>query len=66
MPDQKEKTPLARWKRIELMLNVLPPKNQGYPDNEGNIISLEDWIDHMHKAKGKTTLSPLFIFHRQG
>ena len=52
VPGQKEKTPLAGWKRVDLMQDVLPPKDQGRPEKEGGIITMDEWIDDVHKGEG--------------
>jgi len=51
VPGQKEETPLAGWKRIDLMQDVLPPKDQGRPEKEG-IISIEEWVEDVQKGEG--------------
>ncbi|NOQ65378.1 MAG: pyridoxamine 5'-phosphate oxidase family protein [Methyloprofundus sp.] len=52
VPGQKEKTPLAEWKRIDLMQDVLAPKDQGRPEKEGGIISIEKWVENVQKGDG--------------
>ncbi len=52
VPGQKEKTPLAGWKRVDLMQDVLPPKDIGRPEKEGGIISIEEWIEDVQKGEG--------------
>ena len=52
VPGQKEKTPLAGWKRVDLMQDVLPPKDKGRPEKEGGIITIEEWIEDVHKGEG--------------
>jgi predicted pyridoxine 5'-phosphate oxidase superfamily flavin-nucleotide-binding protein len=52
VPGQKETTPLAGWKRVDLMQDVLPPKDQGRPEKEGGVITMEEWIDDVHKGEG--------------
>ncbi len=52
VPSQKEKTPLAGWKRVDLMQDVLPPKDKGRPEKEGGIITIEEWIEDVHKGEG--------------
>lgn len=52
VPGQKEKTPLAGWKRVDLVQDVLPEKDQGRPESEGGIITIEEWMDDVKKGKG--------------
>ncbi|PHS70620.1 MAG: pyridoxamine 5'-phosphate oxidase [Methylophaga sp.] len=52
VPGQKEETPLAGWKRVDLMQDVLAPKDQGRPEKEGGIITIEEWIDDVKKGEG--------------
>ncbi|MCH7695945.1 MAG: pyridoxamine 5'-phosphate oxidase family protein [Proteobacteria bacterium] len=52
VPGQKEKTPLAGWKRVDLVQDVLPRKDEGRPEKEGGIITLEDWVDDVQKGQG--------------
>ena len=37
-------TPLAGWKRIDLLQDDLPAKDQGRAAKEGGVISIEDWF----------------------
>ena len=37
-------TPLAGWKRIDLLQDDLPAKDQGRAVKEGGLISIEDWF----------------------
>jgi len=52
VPGQKEKTPLAGWKRVDLMQDVLPPKDLGRPEKEGGIISIDEWVEDVQKGEG--------------
>lgn len=52
VPGQKEETPLAGWKRVDLMQDVLAPKDQGRPEKEGGIITIEEWVDDVKKGEG--------------
>jgi len=52
VPGQKEKTPLAGWKRVDLMQDVLAPKDQGRPEKEGGVISIEEWVEDVQKGEG--------------
>jgi len=37
-------TPLAGWKRIDLLQQDLPAKDQGRAQKEGGLITIEDWF----------------------
>lgn len=37
-------TPLAGWKRIDLLQGDLPARDQGRAQKEGGLISIEDWF----------------------
>jgi len=52
VPGQKEKTPLAGWKRVDLMQDVLPPKDLGRPEKEGGIISIDEWVEDVQNGEG--------------
>jgi predicted pyridoxine 5'-phosphate oxidase superfamily flavin-nucleotide-binding protein len=52
VPGQKEKTPLAGWKRVDVVQDVLPPKDEGRPEKEGGVITLEDWVDDVKNGQG--------------
>ncbi len=52
VPGQKDKTPFAGWKRIDLMQDALAPKDQGRPEQEGGIITIEEWIGDVQKGEG--------------
>lgn len=52
VPQENCDTPLAEWKRVDLMQDVLPPKDVGRPEKAGGIITIEEWIDNVRKGKG--------------
>ncbi len=37
-------TPLATWKRIDFVQDVLPPKDVGRPEKAGGVITIEEYI----------------------
>ncbi|MGH7961051.1 MAG: pyridoxamine 5'-phosphate oxidase family protein [Candidatus Binatia bacterium] len=45
-------TPLAEWKRIDLMQDVLPPKDHGRPEQAGGVITMGEWIDKVKVGQG--------------
>jgi predicted pyridoxine 5'-phosphate oxidase superfamily flavin-nucleotide-binding protein len=44
VPRAKADTPLAGWKRIDMLQEDLPQKDQGRAPKEGGLISIEDWF----------------------
>lgn len=44
VPHAEGKTPLAGWKRIDLLQDDLPAKDQGRAEKEGGLISIENWF----------------------
>jgi predicted pyridoxine 5'-phosphate oxidase superfamily flavin-nucleotide-binding protein len=44
VPRAECKTPLAGWKRIDMIQDDLPGKDQGRAAREGGLISIEDWM----------------------
>lgn len=44
VPRQACPTPLAGWKRIDLLQEDLPSQDQGRAPREGGVISIEDWF----------------------
>lgn len=44
VPRVECKTPLAGWKRIDLLQEDLPGKDQGRAVKEGGVISIENWF----------------------
>ena len=51
VPKEGETTPLASWKHIDLVQDVLPPKDQGRPEKEGGIITIEEWMEEVGKGE---------------
>ncbi|MCU7806097.1 MAG: pyridoxamine 5'-phosphate oxidase family protein [Candidatus Thiodiazotropha sp. (ex Lucinoma borealis)] len=52
VPGQEKKTPLAGWKRIDLVQDVLPPKDESRPEKEGGVITIEEWMGNVQKGEG--------------
>jgi uncharacterized protein len=44
VPRADHTTPLAGWKRIDLLQEDLPAKDRGRASREGGLISIEDWF----------------------
>ncbi len=45
-------TPLAGWKRIDMLQDVLPPRDQGRAEKEGGVITKEEWIEKVQQGDG--------------
>ena len=44
VPRENVETPLAGWKRIDIIQDALPAEDQGRADKEGGQITVEDWF----------------------
>lgn len=44
VPREGASTPLAGWKRIDMIQDALPAEDQGRADREGGQITLDDWF----------------------
>jgi hypothetical protein len=44
VPDASGCAPLARWKRMDIVQDVLPPKDQGRAEAEGGVITPEQYF----------------------
>ena len=45
-------TPLAGWKHIDKIQEVLPTRDQGRAEKEGGIISMEEWHENVRRGDG--------------
>ena len=45
-------TPLAGWKHIDKMQEVLPTRDQGRAEKEGGIITMEEWYEKVAEGDG--------------
>ena len=45
-------TPLAGWKHIDMIQEVLPTRDQGRAVKEGGIISMEEWYEKVAQGDG--------------
>ena len=45
-------TPLAEWKRIDMLQDALPAKDVGRADKAGGLITIEDWFKNASEGKG--------------
>ena len=52
VPGQKEETPFAGWKRVDLMQGALAPKDVDRPEKEGGVITIEEWLGDVQKGEG--------------
>jgi hypothetical protein len=52
VPKPESETPLAPWKRIDAVQDALPVKDAGRPERAGGVITMEDWVELLHKGEG--------------
>ncbi|MEM7541202.1 MAG: pyridoxamine 5'-phosphate oxidase family protein [Pseudomonadota bacterium] len=52
VPKEESETPLAAWKRIDAVQDVLPGKDVGRPEEEGGVITMEEWGEMLQKGDG--------------
>ncbi len=52
VPEDGRETPLAGWKRIDAVQDVLPEKDVGRPQQAGGVITMEQWADLKQKGEG--------------
>lgn len=52
VPRSACETPLAEWKRLDAVQDVLPPKDAGRPAAAGGVITLDEYADKL--ARGET------------
>lgn len=52
VPRAGKKTPLAQWKRIDAVQEVLVPKDQGRAEAEGGLITMDDWLVKVGEGNG--------------
>ncbi len=45
-------TPLAGWKHIDKIQEVLPPRDQGRAEKEGGIVTMEEWYEKVAQGDG--------------
>ena len=51
-PSAACETPLAEWKRIDMLQDALPAKDIGRADKAGGLITIEDWFKNASEGKG--------------
>ena len=52
VPKAGRETPLAGWKRIDVVQDVLPEKDLGRPEEAGGVITMEQWAGMLEKGEG--------------
>ena len=52
VPRDACETPMAEWKRIDGMQDVLPSKDQGRVEQAGGIITMEEWAGKVRAGNG--------------
>ncbi len=52
VPKAASETPLAAWKRIDAVQDVLPGRDIGRPEAAGGVITMEEWAGMLQKGEG--------------
>ena len=52
VPEPASETPLAAWKRIDAVQDALPKHDAGRPEKAGGVITMEQWVEMLHKGEG--------------
>jgi predicted pyridoxine 5'-phosphate oxidase superfamily flavin-nucleotide-binding protein len=52
VPQQSGRAPLAAWKRIDAVQDVLPARDHGRTAAAGGVITMDDWVELLHKGEG--------------
>jgi len=52
VPCKANETPFAGWKRVDLMQGALAPKDADRPEQEGGIITIDEWLGDVQKGEG--------------
>lgn len=52
LPQPAGDTPLAAWKRIDAVQDVLPARDAGRPARAGGVITMEQWTRMLHEGNG--------------
>ncbi len=50
VPREACETPLAGWKRIDIVQDALPAKDQGKAGKAGGLVSVEDWYGKLYQG----------------
>jgi uncharacterized protein len=45
-------TPMAEWKRIDMIQDALPAKDVGQAEKAGGLITIEEWMGNVAQGKG--------------
>lgn len=45
-------TPLAEWKRVDIIQDALPARDVGRAEQSGGLITIEDWFSKVGEGKG--------------
>jgi hypothetical protein len=53
VPREDSQTPLAGWKRIDIVQSVLPARDKGRAEKEGGTITVEEWFAMIAKGDPK-------------
>jgi predicted pyridoxine 5'-phosphate oxidase superfamily flavin-nucleotide-binding protein len=50
LPKAQCETPLAGWKRIDIVQDALPAKDKGRAEKAGGLVSVEDWFGKLYQG----------------
>ena len=52
VPSADKNTPYAQWKRIDVVQEALPAKDQGKTAASGGTLTMEEWVENLMKGDG--------------
>ena len=52
VPAPEKDTPFAQWKRIDVVQEALPSKDQGRAAQSGGLITMDQWVENLLKGDG--------------
>lgn len=51
VPRKNRKTPLATWKRLEMVQDALPPKDEGRAEDAGGLITMDEYLALLERGE---------------
>ena len=52
VPSAGKETPYAEWKRIDMVQDALPAKDQGRTADAGGTITMDEWVENLMEGNG--------------
>lgn len=52
VPTEAAPTPMAGWKRVDIMQDALPAKDQGRAADAGGTVTIEEWFGQVGRGEG--------------